>query len=241
MAINQDYKILVTVCARKGSKGLAGKNVKVLHGKPLIVHTIDFARNWKRPKEIFFSSDSVEMMEIAQKAGASSPVVRPDELSNDTVGKMPVLHHALTEAEKFFGHKFDLVVDLDPTSPIRTHEELEAGFEAFFKSDCDVCFSVTKARKSPYFNMVERNERGEVRLSKTAPSQVNSRQAAPKVWDMNASIYFYKRDFLASNPKSLWDGKTELFEMSPISAFDIDEERDFIVVEALMKFLNSKK
>lgn len=233
-------KALITICARKGSKGLPAKNIRPMLGKPLILHTIEQAIHWKNPKissrRIMVSTDGEEIAKIAKEGGAEVPFLRPADLANDTVGKMPVLSHALLEGEKFFQEKFDLVLDLDPTSPIRRIEDIDSGFEKFSESNVDVCFSVTRARKSPYFNMVEREEQlNKVRLVKSLNQTVHSRQAAPNVWDMNASIYVYKSEFLRAHPETLWQGKTEFFEMPPDSAFDIDLERDFHVVEALMK------
>ncbi len=161
--------------------------------------------------------------------------MRPTELATDSIGKIPVLLHVYQESKKHFSSKFDVMIDLDPTSPLRRSSDLDRGLTAFLDSKSDVCFSVTRARKNPYFNMVERNASGVVRLAKELESKVNSRQAAPEVWDMNASIYFYAPPFLDKQPSSLWEGKTELFEMPPESAFDIDLERDLVITEALMK------
>lgn len=227
--------ILVSICARKGSKGVRLKNIRPLHGLPLIAHTVRQALAWPRGAKVVVSTDSGEIAEIARQHGAETPFLRPAELATDTVAKMPVLIHALEASEKHYGTKFDVMLDLDPTSPVRTVDDIERGWETFRQSGRAVCFSVVKARKNPYFNMVERDAGGHVRLVKTLDKAFASRQAAPAVWDMNASIYFYKRDFLLSRPGSLWEGDPELFEMPPESAFDIDEERDFVITELMMK------
>lgn len=233
--------ILVTICARGGSKGLPGKNIKPLLGKPLIAHTIEQALNWGKATHVVVSTDSEEIAEVARKHGALVPFMRPQILSTDASGKLPVITHALKECEKIFSTRFDLTLDLDPTSPLRRNEDIELGLETYFKNNVPVCFSVVKARKSPYFNMVERNNEGKIVLIKKSPMSVLSRQKSPAVWDMNASIYFYSRDFLLNDPVSLWNVESEIFEMNKESAFDIDEERDFIVTEALMKhFLKSE-
>lgn len=232
-------KALVTICARKGSKGLPAKNIRPLLGRPLISHTIEHAIRWTSPqissKRIVVSTDGEEIAAIAKSAGAEVPFLRPAELANDTIGKMPVLMHVLLASERIFQERYDVMIDLDPTSPIRRTTDIDNGFNTFLSAACDVCFSVTRARKNPYFNMVERTADAGVRLVRQLPeSIVHSRQAAPDVWDMNASIYIYKPEFLRSNPATLWKGKAELFEMPPESAFDIDLERDFHIVEALM-------
>ena len=233
-------KILVTICARKGSKGLPGKNIRPLLGKPLIAHTIEQALSWGRGQQVVVSTDSEEIAEIARQWGAEVPFMRPAELATDTAGKLSVISHALKQAEKVFSTAYDLIVDLDPTAPLRTTADIERGIQVYRDVQSDVCFSVVKARKSPYFNMVERGTNGKIQLVKPPGFAVLSRQASPQVWDMNASIYCYSRRFLLSNPETLWGVDSEIFEMSNESAFDIDEERDFIVTEALMRHLTTE-
>lgn len=233
--MSADPTILVSICARKGSKGVRLKNIRPLHGLPLIAHTIRQALAWPRKTKVVVSTDSEEIAEIARQHGADTPFIRPAELATDTVAKMPVLIHVLEESEKHYGMTFDYMLDLDPTSPVRTVGDIERGWETFRRSGRAACFSVVKSRKNPYFNMVERDAGGQVRPVKMLDKAFASRQAAPVVWDMNASIYFYKRDFLLSRPSSIWEGGTECFEMPLESAFDIDDERDFVITELMMK------
>ncbi len=231
-------KILVTICARGGSKGVPGKNLRSLLGLPLIAHTIRTAKDWRySDKNIIVSTDSAEIGAAAQKFGVEAPFLRPPELSTDSAGKLPVLCHALEFSEKHFSERFDIVLDLDVTSPIRDFSDLDSGLSKFLSSKCDVCFSVVEARKNPYFNQVESDNQGYFHLSKPMNSgqSLVTRQSAPKVWDMNASIYFYNAAFLRRKPGYIWDGRCVGFEMDADKAFDIDEERDFIIVESLMK------
>ena len=227
--------VLVTICARGGSKGVPGKNIRPLLGKPLIGFTIELAQRWRGTSQVVVSTDCPEIASVAKGFGASVPFRRPTSLATDTAGKMPVIIHALQQSENHFGQVFDFVLDLDPTAPIRTLEDLESGWKIFRATRAKACFSVVKARKNPYFNMVERNKSGRIALVKALNAPIFSRQSAPQVWDMNASAYFFTRNFLKSNPSSLWESEPEVFEMPPISAFDIDEERDFVIVEALMR------
>lgn len=233
--MHTNSNILITICARKGSKGVPLKNIRLLHGIPLIAHTIRQALAWPRKSKVVVSTDAEEIARIANEYGAETPFIRPAHLATDTIGKLPVLIHALEESEKYYKNRFDVVLDLDPTSPVRTPEDIERGWQAFRHSGRAACFSVVKARKNPYFNMVERDAGGHVRLVKTPDKAHASRQTAPVVWDMNASIYFFSRDFLLSRPTSLWEGDPECFEMPPESAFDIDAERDFVITELMMK------
>jgi N-acylneuraminate cytidylyltransferase/CMP-N,N'-diacetyllegionaminic acid synthase len=233
-------RILTSVCARHGSKGVPLKNIRPLLGLPLIAHTIGQALAWPRKAHVMVSTDSEEIAAVARRHGADTPFLRPAPLATDTVPKMPVLIHALEEAEKHYGERFDVLLDLDPTAPVRSVEDIERGWQTFRQTGATVCFSVTRARKNPYFNVVERDAAGRVGLVKTLQGPFASRQAAPPVWEMNASIYFYRRDFLLSRPGSLWEGKPEFFEMGPETAFDIDEERDFIVAELMMQRMVQK-
>ncbi|MBI3441050.1 MAG: acylneuraminate cytidylyltransferase family protein [Proteobacteria bacterium] len=143
-----DPSILVTICARKGSKGVPLKNIRPLHGLPLIAHTVRQALAWPRKLKVVVSTDAEEIAEIARHHGAETPFLRPAELATDTIAKMPVLIHALEASEKHYGMKFDVMLDLDPTSPVRTVEDIERGWNAFRRSGRAVCFSVVKARKN---------------------------------------------------------------------------------------------
>lgn len=234
--------ILLTICARGGSKGLPSKNSRILSGKPLIAHSIDQAKSWGRASLILVSTDSPEIREIANKYGAETPFLRPAELSTDSAGKLPVLSHALRQAEIFRGESFDVVVDLDPTAPIREPEDLTRALEIFLETRPNVCLSVTRARKNPYFNMVERDPAsGKIQIVKKLATSVVSRQEAPPVYDINGSIYVYSRDFLLSDPRTVLDGTVEIYEMNPDSAFDIDSEREFIFTEVLISNRARKK
>jgi CMP-N-acetylneuraminic acid synthetase len=230
-----DPRVLISICARGGSKGVPHKNIRPLLGLPLIAHTIRQALNWPQRAHVIVSTDSEEIAAIARQYGADTPFLRPPHLATDSVSKMPVLVHALEAAERHYQERFDVLLDLDPTSPVRTTEDIERGWRLFRDSKRAVCFSVVRARKNPYFNMVERDASGRVTRVKVLDAPAPSRQAAPMVFEMNASIYFYAREFLASNPGSLWEGDLDYFEMGRESAFDIDEEEDFIVAELMMQ------
>ena len=235
-------RLLVTICARAGSKGLPGKNMRLLNGMPLLAHTVSQAVKWQRvycpTAKVIVSTDGDDLAKIAQCYGAEVPFRRPSYLATDKIGKLPVLTHAVEQAEKLYETRFDLVLDLDPTSPIRTDRDINNGLNTFHRTGKQVCFSVTEPKKNPYFNVVERNTDGCIRLVKGAANPALRRQEAQCVWDMNASIYVYARDFLIERPKSLWDGDPEIFEMPPESSYDIDRESDFIVTEALLSHVD---
>ena len=225
-------KILGIICARGGSKGVKNKNIKELNGKPLIAYSIEFFKKWGKADEIVVSTDSEKIADIAKKYGAEIPDLRPKELAADNTFKLHVIQHFVKICEQQKNKKYDIIVDLDPTAPLRKQRFLNEAFEKFIKSNANNLYSVTKARKSPYFNMVEIDKNGFSHLSKQ--SNTVSRQTAPIVFEMNASIYIYNRDFLLKTD-TLHSDKTIIYEMSDIPSIDIDSELDFKFVEYLLK------
>jgi len=230
-------KILATIAARGGSKGVKNKNIRPLAGKPLIVYTIEQVKKWGGFDGFIVSTDSAKIAEIAVRHGAETPFLRPPQLATDTAAKMDVLRHALTKAEEHYGVKFDALLDLDATAPVRTTEDIENAVKLFKEKRPDCVFSAVKARKNPYFNMVEEDDKGFAVLCKKVPQEkVSRRQDAPAVFDMNASIYVYDRDFLLDENNTMPYAKNALVsEMGELSAVDIDSETDFKFVEFLIK------
>ncbi len=222
--------IVATICARGGSKGVPRKNIRPLCGKPLIVHTIEIAQKCRLINRIIVSTDDREIAETARKAGAEVPFMRPKELAQDDTAKLPVIKHAIQFLESQ-GYSPDIVVDLDPTSPLRTEKDIEACIRMVMAGEADNVFSVTRASKSPYFNMVEIID-GKVRLVKQLDRPAKRRQDAPEVYDMNASIYVWKRDALMNN-ETIYLENTRIYLM-PKWAIDIDDETDFEFVEYIL-------
>lgn len=231
-------KRICTICARGGSKGVPGKNVRALLGKPLIAHTIAHARaaafQGVEFDVIAVSSDSDEILEVARAHGAEELVKRPPELASDTAAKVPAIRHAVREIEARRGVRFETCVDLDATAPLRTAKDVAASVQLLESTDATNVFSVVPARRSPYFNLVELDSEGFARLSKQLARPVVRRQDAPLCYDMNASIYVWRRDALESGDTVFLE-KTRAYVMDHRSAFDIDDEVDFDVVELLMR------
>lgn len=229
-------KILLTICARHGSKGVKGKNFRILNGHPLIAYTIMQALHWGKAYKVIVSTDSPEIAEIARRYGAEVPFMRPAELATDIAPKLPSIRHALRECETRYNTKFDIIVDLDPTSPVRGNNDLDNCLNIFLEHTPDTIFSVVPANKSPYFNMVEEDSTGTISLCKKLPIHVIRRQDAPKVYNLNASIYFYKRDFLIleSNISPITNN-SRIYVMNEYSRNDIDCEVDFTFLEFLVK------
>tara|TARA_B100000575_G_scaffold294452_1_gene310488 strand:- start:771 stop:1475 length:705 start_codon:yes stop_codon:yes gene_type:complete len=223
-------KILCVICARAGSKRLKNKNLKIILGKPLIFHTINQAKNSKIFNKIIFSTDSEKLRNQAQKFGALAWFNRPKKLSSDKAAKMPVIRHAIIETEKKFNLKFDYICDLDVTSPLRKVSDIKIAFKKFINSKQDMLISGNKARKNPYFNMIQKNKNNSIRLVNRPKKYIVRTQDAPSVYELNASIYFWKRDacFKQVGP---FCKKTFFYEMPYKRSIDIDTITDFKMVE----------
>ena len=221
---------ITTICARGGSTGVPGKNIRPLFGKPLIVYTIEQALACPGIDAVYVSTDNEDIADIARRGGAQVPFLRPAELATATAPKIPVIQHLVEHVERSGVH-VDRIVDLDPTSPLREISDIQACLD-MLDVQTDVVITGYEAEKNPYFNMVEPGMDGRVALVKQSEKQITSRQQAPKVYAMNASIYVWHRHTLE---KGLWgDGCTRLYVMPRERSIDIDTLLDFKLVELLM-------
>jgi len=229
--------ILVTICARGGSKGIPGKNIKVIAGKPLIEYSIAVANRLARKfnAKIAISTDDEEIKKAAKKGGVFTEYTRPYFLATDVAGKIDTIKDLLLHEESLVDFKYDYILDLDVTSPLRTLEDLETAFEILNnKVEALNLFSVNDAARNPYFNMVEENKNGFYSLVKTnLDGSVMTRQTAPKVFDLNASFYWYRRVFFDQNLKSAITNKSLIYRMNHI-CFDLDHPIDFLFMEYLL-------
>jgi CMP-N,N'-diacetyllegionaminic acid synthase len=230
-------KILITICARGGSKGIPGKNIKLLNDKPLIYYTIHIAKKFQNtfPEvDVILSSDSKEIINIGKKYELFSEYVRPEYLAGDTAGKIDVIKDVLGWQESYSGYRYDYVLDLDVTSPLRNLKDLTEAFEIIRKNEEAInLFSVSPSSRSPYFNMVEKKENGFYSQVKKPQGLVLTRQSAPKVYDLNASFYFYKRAFFNLGYKGSITDKSIIYEV-PHICFDLDHPIDFEIISYLM-------
>jgi CMP-N-acetylneuraminic acid synthetase len=231
-----NLNILCTICARGGSKGVKDKNIRPLLGKPLIAYTIGQALRWSKARRIIVSTDSARIASIAKKYGATVPFMRPKKLAADDASKLLSVRHALIKCEKLFKERYDIIVDLDVSSPLRTVRDLDNCLQVFIKKRPQTLFSVVKAQRNPYFNMVEIKKDGFAKLCKQAPRKIVRRQDAPQVYSMNASIYFFRRDFLLDFKNTLpFSSRSVVYDMDDLSAHDIDSEYDLKFIEFLLK------
>jgi len=228
--------ILCTICARGGSKGVKNKNIKELNGKPLIAYTIEQAKASQIFEHIVISTDSDDIATVAKQYGAEVFFKRSTEMASDYAGKLDVIKDAFIRSEKYYNKKFDYLIDLDATAPLRSVENIVNSYNQIVQTNGKNLITAVPARKSPYFNQVELDN-GFVHLSKVPEKPILRRQDTPKVYDMNASIYIWTRDAIYNNNKII-DNYTSLYIMDEMSMFDVDTEIDFKIVEMLMKELN---
>jgi CMP-N-acetylneuraminic acid synthetase len=229
--------ILITICARGGSKGIPGKNIKDLNGKPLIAYTIHCAEEFSRinkDADVILSTESTEIIEVAARYGLKSGYTRPQALASDTAGKIDVIKDVLIWREGIKNSRYDYILDLDVTSPLRNVHDLTEAMKIIENDDEAVnLFSVNPAARSPYFNMVEQKKNGYYYLVKATGKSIKTRQSAPKVYDLNASFYFYKREFFDSGLRGAVTRNSLIYVM-PHICFDLDHPVDFEFLSYLM-------
>lgn len=234
-------KILCVIGARGGSKGVKNKNITPIAGKPLLAYTILQALQSKLFSHIVLSTDSEEIAKVGKEWGAEVFFLRDKELASDTAGKLPAIRDALLRSEEHFQTHYDVVFDLDATSPLRLVSDITQAYEQFVRDDNDILITAAPARKSPYFNLVEifeENGKARVDLSKRPTQPILRRQDSPKCYDMNASIYIWKREALLKNP-SVFTANTGLFVMPEERSVDIDTPLDFEFVEFMLNRANN--
>ena len=220
-------KILYLIPARKGSKGLPGKNIKILGNKPLIEYSIDFAlENIKFDDELCISTDDIEVMKIAESKGISIPFIRPESLSDDNASSYDVIIHALNYYEEN-GKNFDSILLLQPTSPFRNINDFHNIID-MYEENCDMVVSVKIAKENPYFTLFEENKEG--MLIKSKSGDFVRRQDCPSVYAFNGSMYLI-------NTKSIKKFKLNEFNkikkiiMPEERSVDIDNQADWTLAE----------
>lgn len=224
--------ILIIIPARGGSKGIPGKNIKLLGGKPLICWSIDVAKSLTNEENICVTTDSLDIIKVVEAYGLKVPFVRPFELATDRAGSNEVLLHAL----KFYenqGKSFKMIVLLQPTSPFRTTEFVKDAIE-LYNDGLDMVVSVMEASCNPYYNCYEENENGLLERSKSLDIAINRRQDAPRAYEYNGSIYVI-------NPKSLKEKgmshftRVRKYEMQDLYSIDLDTMLDWYIAEMILE------
>ena len=229
--------ILCTICARKGSKGLKNKNFLKIYNKKLIFYSIDQAKKIKSIDDIVISTDLEIPTKELKKRNLRLFFKRSKNLSSDRAGKVPVIRDALLKAEYFYKKKYDIIIDLDVSSPLRKLDDIKKAIKMFLASDSNNLITACKSRKNPYFNMVE-VVNDKLCLVKKMKKKILRRQDARQVYDINASIYIWKRNYLLKS-NTIISNKTLLYEMPYNRSVDIDSKDDLKIVKLFLK--NDKK
>jgi CMP-N,N'-diacetyllegionaminic acid synthase len=232
--------ILCVIGARGGSQGVPGKNVRPLLGKPVIAWAIQKALAVPGIDRVLVTTDSDEIAGVALAAGAAVPFIRPAALASSEAGKFQVWQHALQTCEQQDGISYDLFVDIDCTNPLLQVGDIEGALQKFRLlrqggHTPDAVFTISEARRNPYFNLVEPDAEGALKMSKRLGNgTVLARQRAPTVFEHVAGTYVLATKYLKS-ASHLLDGRAFGYQIPLERAFDIDSELDFALIEFLLK------
>lgn len=233
--------ILFTICARAGSKGVKSKNTRIFCGYPLVYYTLSayqlfVERYGSEYGKIMLAvnTDSTDLLAQIDHSGLTYTYIpRKEDLAGDTVSKISVIRDTMVQVEEKEEAVFDIVLDLDLTSPLRTAKDIKGTLDAVLQNpDADISFSVTESRRSPYFNMVCEKEQGF--FNTVIPSNFVARQQVPVCYDMNASIYAYKREYLLSGRTQ--ERNAVIWKMRDTAVLDIDSEEDYELLGLLENY-----
>ena len=237
--IINDKSVLALIPARSGSKGLPGKNIRPLLGKPLISWSIETALKTKYIDKVVVSTDSLEIAEIAKLAGATIPFIRPEELATDTASSVDVAIHALSELKSLYGTMYDFIVLLEPTSPIRKVTDLEIMLEKLTSksSNFDAIVSLGEVKEHPFY-MKKLNGDIFLNLIEGSPSTLR-RQDNESVYFPYGLAYIVKCSTLQKE-RTFYPANCTYHIIEASQCFEIDSDQDFFVVESLIAKYVSK-
>ncbi len=226
---------LFLITARGGSKGIPGKNVRDFCGKPLVARSVEQAMALAGDTDtVCLSTDSDKIRAAAEACGLEVPFLRPGYLASDTAGSYEVIIHALDWHEER-GKRFDRVVLLQPTSPLRTLDDIR-GAMALWTPDVDMVVSVCEARTNPYYNAFETDADGMLHVSK-GDGRYTRRQDAPEVWEYNGAVYVMTVASLRRCPMSRFRRRVP-YPMPSLRSVDLDTEADWLIAESLFRQLS---
>jgi len=226
--MNEEPYIIIP--ARGGSKGILGKNIKLLNNKPLIGYTIDAAKEVTINDHIIVSTDSEEIKRVVEGLGLKVPFLRPPHIATDEANSYDVVMHAVDYLMNK-GITPNPIILLQPTSPFRKAIHIKEAL-SLYSDDIDMVVSVTETKSNPYYFLFEENEEGY--LQKSKEGNFTRRQDCPKVWEYNGAIYIMNTNSLKSKPISDFN-KVIKYEMTEETSLDIDTELDWIIAETIIK------
>lgn len=226
-------KVTALIFARGGSKGLPGKNTRLLGGKPLIAWSIEHALAVKRIDRVIVSTDSAEIAAVAREHGAEVPFIRPPDLARDDSPEWLAWRHALKYLLDTDGALPEAMVSVPATAPLRLSVDIENCLDEYEKGDADMVITVTDAHRSPYFNMVKIHADGTVGLVIPPQSAIARRQDTPTVFDMATVAYVARPKFVMTHD-AMFEGRVRHVNIPAERAIDIDTLLDFRIAECLI-------
>ncbi len=228
-------KYIALICARGGSKGVPGKNIKELGGRPLIGWAISASLAIKEISRVIVSTDSKEIAAIALEEGAEVPFIRPRKLAEDTSPEWLAWQHAIEYIKSEEGSLPTGIVVIPPTAPLRKTTDIENCLRAYEKGDVDIVITVSEAHRNPYFNMVVNDKNGYSHLVIQPNKQIVRRQDVPVVYDMTTVTYVACPKFVLSSG-GIFEGRVRSVVVPQERALDIDTIFDFKIAEQLIAY-----
>ena len=227
-------KPICLICARGGSKGVPNKNIRIISKKPLIAHTITSAINSKLFSHVVVSTENKNIAQISKKYGAEVPFIRPKNLALDTTPVGDVFIHAIKKLYTL-GYEFEIFVNRDCTVPFIKNTDIKKTIDLLKNKKCDAVYGVYRQHLNPYFNMMEKNKEGYLRLSKKLKKRPKSRQKAPIIFQLNGLFTFDAKKFLNQGDPIMANALPH--EISPESGLMIDTEIEFKMAKVLFKLI----
>jgi len=227
-------KIYCLICARKNSKGLPNKNIKLLNGMPLITHTLRFAKKIKHFEKIYVSSDSEKIRKISKFEKVKFDQ-RPKYLSGDKTSELKVWKYSLKKFIKENKIKInDIIVILPCTAPLRRRIDILRMIKKFKNSKLNGLVAITKSKKNPYFNMIKLSSTNKILKLMPDNNKVNRRQDAPDVYDITTNCYIFRISYILK-ADHIFQNSVEGYEVPYYSTIDIDDKFDFQLAKKLMR------
>lgn len=228
---------LAVIPARGGSKGLPGKNIRLLHDKPLIQYSIEAALNSGCVDEVVVTTDNEDIARVSSQAGAAVPFIRPAELATDMAKSIDVLKHAVEFYEQTQNHFFDVIMLLQPTSPLRNALDIKEAYTLFLNNQADSLQSVTLSGVQPY--LLREMDNGKLTSYLKDEKEHLRRQDLKELYALNGAIYIVKRDLLM-NSDTLIGPRNCGYIMPRERSVDIDDEFDLKMAEFFWREFNEK-
>jgi len=219
------------IFARGGSKGLPGKNIKPLLGRPLIQYSVEVALQTFGIDKVFVSTDDNDIAKVSRSIGAIV-IDRPVELAQDDSPEWQAWKHAISWVKERYG-EFEEFISLPATSPLRNVKDVESAILKRSSIGADICIAITPASRSPYFNMVQESGNNLIELVNKPTNSISRRQDAPEVFDITTVVYVASVEFIMKN-NNLFDGNVTSIEVPKHRAVDIDDMYDFNFAESIL-------